>query len=250
VAAWLRFMKLGGTMVMHNCIRYDYCHEQALNCLLELCDEVVVVDGESDDGTWEWLRATQAAQPKLKLYQRAWGGTKDEPWLNDFCNFARAQLTTPMHFFLCPDEMLDARDYDAIRASADNGQSTCYRFVNFWGSEETFIPVRVVRLAPAQAKCIRSSGELEAATPQESDITIYHYGFLRKATALAAKARKHQMLRLGHYDPIFDEVERVGIKALTNPAFVTAVYGERLTQFKGTHPVAIHKWLQERGYKV
>ncbi len=238
-------------MVMHNCIRYDYCHEQALNCLLELCDEVVVVDGESDDGTWEWLNTLQAAQPKLKLYQRAWGGGKDEPWLDDFCNYARARLISPMHFFLCADEMLDADDYAAIRASATAGQSMRYQFINFWGSEATFVPgLRVVRLASAQAKCVRNSGELEAITAQESDIAIYHYGFLRKATALAAKARHHQMLRLGHYDPIFDAVEHLGVKALTDPAFATAVYGEQLTPFKGRHPVAIHRWLQERGYKL
>ena len=45
--------ELGGTMILHNPFKYDYCVKEALYSLLQVCDQVVVVDAESDDGTAE-----------------------------------------------------------------------------------------------------------------------------------------------------------------------------------------------------
>lgn len=36
----------------------------------EIPDEIVIVDGESSDGTWEWLMARATAEPRLKVFQR------------------------------------------------------------------------------------------------------------------------------------------------------------------------------------
>ena len=49
-------MKIGGTMIMHNPLRYDYCVRESLTRLLQVTDHVAVLNCESNDGTDEMLQ--------------------------------------------------------------------------------------------------------------------------------------------------------------------------------------------------
>ena len=46
---------LGGSLFVRNAIQYDYCVEEAIESLAACCDEVFVLDCQSDDGTTEKL---------------------------------------------------------------------------------------------------------------------------------------------------------------------------------------------------
>ena len=46
---------LSGYTTTRNCISQSYPYEDAINSMLGFCDEVVVVDSNSTDGTWEWI---------------------------------------------------------------------------------------------------------------------------------------------------------------------------------------------------
>jgi glycosyltransferase involved in cell wall biosynthesis len=136
-------MKLGGTMLTHNCIAFDFCYEESLQNLLELCDEVIVLDGQSNDGTWERLQQLAAKHSKLSLMQGHWvtergiGGN----WMDELCNKARKALTTPMHIFMCADEALHPDSYPIIREHANKRHLLKVHFLNFWaGDPHLFIP--------------------------------------------------------------------------------------------------------------
>lgn len=43
--------KLGGSIFIHNAIEFDYCLEASVSSLAALCDEVVLLDASSTDGT-------------------------------------------------------------------------------------------------------------------------------------------------------------------------------------------------------
>ena len=49
-------MKLSGYTTVYNCINNEYPWEDSIKSLLGFCDEVCIVDGGSDDGTWEKLQ--------------------------------------------------------------------------------------------------------------------------------------------------------------------------------------------------
>ena len=53
-------MKLAGTIFIRDGIKYDYCFKESIQCLLEFCDHVFVVDAGSTDGTIEELTVLKA----------------------------------------------------------------------------------------------------------------------------------------------------------------------------------------------
>jgi glycosyltransferase involved in cell wall biosynthesis len=58
---------ISGYTTTRNCISQGYPYMQAINSMLEFCDQVVVVDCGSDDGTWEELTNKTLETDKLTL---------------------------------------------------------------------------------------------------------------------------------------------------------------------------------------
>jgi glycosyltransferase involved in cell wall biosynthesis len=58
---------ISGYTTTYNCVSQKYPFEQSIKSMLAFCDEVVVVDGNSTDGTWERLYELKRENPKLKL---------------------------------------------------------------------------------------------------------------------------------------------------------------------------------------
>ena len=58
--------KISGYTTTRNCISQKYPYEEAIQSMLDFSDEVVVVDGGSDDGTWERLESWSKEEERLK----------------------------------------------------------------------------------------------------------------------------------------------------------------------------------------
>lgn len=48
---------LSGYTTTYNCISQEYPFEQCIESMRKFCDEIVIIDGGSDDGTWEKLQS-------------------------------------------------------------------------------------------------------------------------------------------------------------------------------------------------
>jgi hypothetical protein len=250
-------MNLGGTLIVRNAIEFDFCVEAAVRSLLGVCDQVVVVDGYSDDGTWEWLSEFQPNVTKLAVHQEDWNPSPLGTWLADLTNKARLRLTTPMQLNLQADECLSEEDYPLIRHLASTGQTYTLERLNFWLDHRHILPPNekvgstIVRLAPTSLPCVGDAQGLEHTRGwTRSQAHIFHYGFIRDPRKLAAKARPMQQAFFNTTDPIWDAVEREGLGALGDARHATAVARERLTPYHGTHPKVAHGWLREHGYNV
>jgi len=247
---------IGGTLIVRNAIAFDYCLKEALNSLLKVCDQVVVVDGESDDGTWEWLQSHPNKSGELILEQRPWKPSPLGTWLADLTNTARSYLTTQTHLSLQADEVLHEADYPVIRACAESRRVWRLNRLNFWLDPqhmlrpEVKVGSRIVRLAPTSVPCIGDAQGLQPSGATDCDARIYHYGFLRNPQKLAAKARPMLKAFFNLADPIFDAVEQRGLEALGDATFATAVPREQLLPYTGTHPKVAHAWLREHGFTV
>lgn len=93
------FPKLSGYTTTYNCIENHYPFMESIGSMLECCDEVVVADGGSTDGTYEKLLVWASANPKLQVYQNVI--EQDNPTKDgDLKAFARA-LTSGEFLLQC-----------------------------------------------------------------------------------------------------------------------------------------------------
>ena len=61
--------KISGYTTTYNCISQKYPYEQSINSMLGFCEEVIVMDGGSTDGTFEKLLDMAEENNKIKEMQ-------------------------------------------------------------------------------------------------------------------------------------------------------------------------------------
>jgi hypothetical protein len=252
-------LTLGGTMIVHNAIERDYCVTEAVQSLCGLCDQVVILDASSTDGTLAELsnlNTSQHCQYRV-ISGYPWQPNGNGAWLADLTNKARATLDTMMHVNLQADEVLHEEDYSLIRKMSDTGGVYTLERLNFWGDNKHLLPTgekvgtHIVRLAPTNVPSVGDAQALEWSPGcVKSRARIFHYGFIRSANGFVAKSID-MMSNWGFgLDPILEGVERNGMEALLDPKYATAVTRSRLSEYTGGHPLIAHNWLKKRGYTV
>ncbi len=241
-------------MFIHNGIEFDYCFVEALQSLLDVCDEVSVVDAGSTDATRECLNGMAYFNGKLTITSAPWEPAPGNgfEWLIKLANLAREQLTTDYHFSLQADEVLHVEDYEKIRAFVDRGGLGFIRRLNFWRDAQHWCHVGgrdLFRLAPIQVGNVQGDGHLDSSAPGEvihTGIHVYHYGALRRFEPLRKKTIEQELNVWG-----FDTIDMFGSgKKLLSKSRKEwdDFYEADLLPFEGTHPPIMRNWLTERGY--
>jgi len=250
---------LGGVVCIRNGNELDFCWREAIESLLPVCDEVVVCDGESTDGTQEQIRDWVKREPKLKLCVYPWPDPKGDIdfWVN-WLNYAREHLTTQWHFQLDADEILSEKSYDEIRMFINRWErrtANCTRW-NFWKDHRHLIPEghclgkQVIRLAPADmwlpSDGCHENGNEAVSLKIDTHIQIFHYGFLRKRDKFFKKEQLLQTYFFDYYDPRLKDAE-------SRDKWMEEIKGvdwiKYLEPYDGEHPKVIHQWLRDRGYE-
>lgn len=254
-------MSLGGSLFTHDALRQDYCLDASLNSLLELCEEVVVLDAESTDGTYEYLNDKASRNDHLKIVTGLWECVDNSLRLSALANQARSFLTTQYHFMLQADEVIHENSFDQImRLVSDNEFDSfiCRRW-NFWKDANHIVPENSP-YAPCSSRIVRLGRTyLEAYGDGESfyggnlhtnetidDIQIFHYGLIRDGYKLVDKCLEMQSWFWGkgsNPDPKIIEMKKDGLPFQHNKS----IPDEALVEFTGTHPKYAQEWLRERG---
>ena len=244
---------IGGTMIVHNAQRGDYCLEAALRSLAMACDEVVVVDAQSDDDTGDILEViSDAYSPKIRVVGAEWRPSPKGAWLADLTNHARSYLKSPWHFNLQADEVLSENAGDALHRAALAEQPLIVYRLNFWGDNWHLLPEGVVcshwvfRFAKTS---VPSVGDAESLSPdpnwKPAEFQIFHYGFIRSGQGFHEKSVPMQEAFFGTHDSILDRIPAEGMEVLLerHPK-------QELRRFEGRHPKCAHRWLSEHGYRL
>jgi len=133
---------LSGYLTTLNCINHRYPYEDTIKSLMGFCDEVVVVDGGSTDGTWERMLEMSSGNPRLKVIQnnRDWSHKRFAVFDGDQKAVARSYCTGDFCWQMDADEILLQEDWEKVRQLCKNfPKSTnllCLPVVEYWGSKE------------------------------------------------------------------------------------------------------------------
>ena len=137
-----REITLSGYTTTKDVINSCYPWEQAIQSMLGFCDEVVVMDGGSTDGTWESLSAWSKKEEKLKIYQN-----KKDYTHKRFAVFdgqlkaeAREKCTKDWCWQQDSDEIVHEDDYKKIKILARQLAKPIHLLalpvVEYWGGSE------------------------------------------------------------------------------------------------------------------
>jgi glycosyltransferase involved in cell wall biosynthesis len=197
---------LGGTLFVRNGIEYDYCTGESIQCLQELCDEVVIVDAGSDDGTAEMVRSFANKHTKvICLSPKLWHTVHGREKLSFFTNMAIAGLSTDWNINLQADEVIHEDCYANIRKAIEmpNAQAFVSKRINLWGNSQHFLDVpqhrkpvstEITRLARTIYRSVDDAESINA--PAWDDFTelirIYHAGFVRDKYKHCGKIKNMQ----------------------------------------------------------
>jgi len=173
--------------VIRNGIRNGYPFVEAYGSWLGYCDRIVIVDGESQDGTRHILEELARIEPSVDVLSRPWpAGSAEGSAIAELTNaalvVAREGATRLM--YVQADEIYSEAQRSKVREWSDGALefSGC---VNFWNSFDTIVggelPDEYIRLFPASAEA-RSVGDgstfdVRGAPVARSSEMILHYGW-------------------------------------------------------------------------
>lgn len=262
---------LSGYIPVRNGNSLDYAWQLAVESLLPICDEVVISDGESTDGTLQDALAWAEREPKLRVINFPWpvlpdpvavaanlpGPPGDPFFLSKWLDYTRKQLRYGMQITLDADEVLHPEAYDEVKRCVNERGSRWITRFHFWKSPRFLVPDgwvagrNVARLGPTELFMPSDNpypdGEPEIrnrATFHDS-LKIWHLGFLRKPKAFFAKSRVMHAAIANGFDPRLEEAERTG-----QPWYELSTFPAPLEPYDGPHPEIVKPWLRERGYDI
>lgn len=250
---------ISGYVPVRNGIKLDYCFEAAIEALLEGCDEVVVCDSDSSDGTREFLNEWALVEPRLRVINYPWPDpVNDGRMLVKWLNFTRGHLKHEMQIASDADEVLCPKSWPAIREVAEKKGCLWFYRLHFWRDaqhvtqDNKVVGSHVARLGPTEYEMTSDEMRFEGEPPIRAEAVtddrarFFHYGFLRRPKAFFEKSRVMQRALCNTYDARLVEAEKEGDSWEDHLQDT----GELVPYTANDQPKVAWRWLQERGYRV
>jgi len=104
-------MTLGAYILMQNPLTNKYPYSEVVNCCLDIFDEILIVDGGTDDGSFDLLPKTD----RIKFVKRLWPSDASWDFLTQQYDFGLQNLTTDWRFKIDADYLFHENDYQEIK---------------------------------------------------------------------------------------------------------------------------------------
>ncbi|MBK7388554.1 MAG: glycosyltransferase family 2 protein [Bacteroidetes bacterium] len=252
-------MKVSGFTFIRNAVKFDYPIKEAILSILPLCDEVIVMLGQSEDGTRELLQSI--SDNRIKIIDSTWDDSLREGGkvLADETNKALSHVAADSDwaFYIQGDEVLHEHSYEAIKDALkkykddSNVEGLLFNYRHFYGSYDYVgnsrkwyrKEIRVIKndktiKSYKDAQGFRKNGKKLKVKPVYA--FIHHYGWVKPPKAMQEKQKEFH--KMWHDDkwveaniPKLDEFDYSKI--------------DSLAVFRGTHPEVIKERIKRQNWK-
>jgi len=196
-------MKISGCTIVRNAIKLQYPVIESISSILPICDEFIVVVGDSDDGTLALIKSI--ASPKIKIVETTWDFTNKEKVLSVQTNIAISHCTGDWVFYLQTDEVVHEQDLPKLKACMENSLNDLtidalrFKWFHFFGSHYRY---RIdLGWYQKQDRIIRNNKTIESyddafsfrrldgkdLRTKNTGCFIYHYGWVFTPEAMAKR---------------------------------------------------------------
>lgn len=252
-------MKVSGFTFIRNAIRFDYPIREAILSILPVCDEVVVMVGNSDDGTRELIESI--GDPRIKIFDSIWDDSLREGGrvLAEETNkaFDRISPDADWAFYIQGDEVFHEHGVEAIQDAMktylddQRVEGLLFHYHHFYGSYDYIgdsrrwyrKEIRIIR----NDKSIRSWRDAQGFRKNGKKLNVkpvyafmHHYGWVKPPKVMQEKQLNFN--KLWHSDewvkehiPNVSEFDYSGI--------------DSLSRFRGVHPVVIRDRIAASNWK-
>ena len=243
---------LSGFTIVRNAVTLDYPIIPAVRSLLDVCDEVVVNVGRSDDGTRELVASL--GDPRVRILDTVWDFSRGSTALAVETDRAMAACRGAWGLYVQADEVLDERGAEILKQRVGEWdrdarvEGLLVDYLHFYGDCDTLATdrhwyrreVRCVRLGQdvrsyQDAQGFRVGPEERRVRARATGARMFHYGWARPPDALRRK--------LAASRGIFTEVpDRIAARETKGRLDWTPL----LRRFTGEHPLAARAWVAAR----
>jgi glycosyltransferase involved in cell wall biosynthesis len=250
-------MKVVGFTFVRNCVNYDYPFIESIKSLLPLCDELIIVAGNSEDQTLERIESLKS--PKIKLFHSAWDETLREGGkiLAQQTNIALDNVDGDWAIYLQADEIIHEHDYSKIISAMESYaesrevEGLLFNYKHFYGSYNYIgdsrrwyrHEIRVVR--PVEG--LRSWGDAQGFRikgrklhVKKACASIYHYGWV--------KPPRHQQLKQMNFHKFWHSDDWVKTNVGSGSDYDYS-RGGKLKLFEGSHPAVMKERIQSQDWQ-
>lgn len=258
-----------------NASKLYYPMKQAVQSILPIVDEFIVVLGDSDTDDTTKAEIESIGDPKIKIIETKWDIEKYPRGMEHAhqTDIAKSYCKGDWLFYLQSDEIVHENDLLNIRKRCEEliddkeVEGLLFNYLHFWGDYNHIQDnhcwyrkeIRVIRNLPdihswVSAQSFRRIPDFDGIHYRQKENTyklkvadvnasVFHYGWVRPPAVMNRKIKAFNVNHKG-----VKAVEEISRKEGFKGNFD---YGNlsKLTEFKGTHPAVMKGWINEFNWK-
>lgn len=243
---------LSGFTLVRNAVKLDFPIVPAIRSVLEVCDEVVVNVGKSEDETRDLVASV--GDPRVRILDSVWDFTKKNEMLSQETLKAMAACRGSWGIYIQADEVLHEDGARLLKEKVgewdadERVEGLLVRYLHFYGGFDRIATnrrwyrreVRCIRLGkdirPYQgAQGFRVGPEYRKIRARPTGAVMFHYGWARPARAIKEKLEISKTIYPWSKERSAREQQRGYLEWLP-----------LLKRFAGSHPRVAQAWVRER----
>jgi len=243
---------ISGFTIVRNAVKLDYPIVPAIRSILELCDEVVVNIGKSDDDTRDVVAGL--GDPRVRIIDGVWDFSRGSGALAHETNRAMAACRGAWGVYIQADEVLHETGAAALREKIRewNGEARVEGLLvdyhHFYGDFDTLATdrhwyrreVRAVRLGREirsyqDAQGFRVGPGERRVQARVTGAPMFHYGWARPPQSMRQKF-------VASKEVFHERADQLEAHAELEALYWTPL----LRRFAGSHPRAVQSWIAAR----